>query len=307
MFTYQIKFDDQTNLETYIWAPLEEENVKGVIQIIHGMAEYMPRYNEFASFLAQNGYIVIGCDLYAHGKTCGKMEDLGVVIRYDFMMAMIKSVEIVYEEVMMRFRDLPVYLFAHSMGSFVAQRFIEIHPDYYEKVVLSGTDYPGFKYKMARSLAKKFIKKNKDVNYSNFVDGLGAGGFNKNFKQEHPKYAWLSRDLNTAEIYDADPYCGRMFPVEYYYSLSNMLVESRKKDNIIRINPGILIQIMSGSKDPVGGNGVGPKKLNDLYNKYSIASRLILYPDARHECINELPGTKDKFYTDVLSFYNNTF
>lgn len=304
MFTYQIKFDDQTNLETYIWAPDEENSIKGVIQIVHGMAEYMPRYDEFASFLVQNGYIVVGCDLYAHGKTCPNLDELGVVTRYDFMMAMIKSVKIVYEEVVMKFRELPVYLFAHSMGSMVAQRYIEIYPDDYEKVILSGTDYPGFKYKMAKSLAKMFVKKNY-VNYSKFVDSLGAGGFNKKFQDEHPKYAWLSRDLRIAEIYDEDPYCGKMFPTDYYYSLSKMLVESHKKENVLRINPGILIQVMSGSKDPVGGNGLGPRKLSNFYNKYGIASRLILYPEARHECINELAGTKENFFKDVLSFYDN--
>ena len=86
-----------------------------------------------------------------------------------------------------------------------------------------------------------------------------------------------------------------------------MLVESHKKDNILRINPGILIQIMSGSKDPVGANGVGPRKLYNCYTKYGIASRLILYPEARHECINELPGTKEKFFNDVIEFLNNSF
>lgn len=306
MLTYKLKFDDQTNLETYIWGPEEESSVKGVVQIVHGMAEYMPRYDEFASYLAYNGYVVIGCDLYAHGLTCNSLEELGVVMRYDFMMAIIKSVKMVYDEMVSRFYDVPHYLFAHSMGSMVAQRYIELHPDDFEKVILSGTDYPGFKYSASKVLTKLFMKNN-TVSYSKFIDGLGAGGFNKKFKNEHPKYAWLSRDLRTADKYDADPYCGKMFPVDYYHSLSKMLVESHKKDNILRINPGILIQIMSGSKDPVGGNGKGPKKLCNCYNKYGIASRLILYPDARHECINELPGTKEKFFKDVLDFLDNTF
>lgn len=306
MFTHQIKFDDQTNLEIYIWGPEEESNVKGVVQIVHGMAEYMPRYSEFATFLANNGYVVIGCDLYAHGKTCNDLEELGKVTRYDFMMAIIKSVKIVYEEMVLDFYNVPHYLFAHSMGSMVAQRYIEIYPDDFEKVILSGTDYPGFKYSLSKKITKLFTRKNKVI-YSKFIDGLGAGGFNKNFRNEHPKYAWLSRDLRVAEAYENDPYCGKMFPVDYYYSLSKMLVESNKKDNILRINPGILIQIMSGSKDPVGANGQGPKKLNSSYNKYGIASRLILYPEARHECINELPGTKNKFFEDVLTFYNSDF
>ncbi|MBQ8293555.1 MAG: alpha/beta hydrolase [Bacilli bacterium] len=304
MFTYQIKFDDQTDLEVYIWAPETEENVKGVIQIVHGMAEYMPRYNEFASFLSYNGYVVIGCDLYAHGKTCGNPDEVGVVTRYDFMMSIMKSVKMVYEEVGSRFYELPHYLFAHSMGSLVAQRYIELYPDDFEKVILSGTDYPGIKYVGAKVLSKLFMKKNY-VKYSKFIDNLGAGGFNKKFKNEHQKYAWLSRDLNTALKYENDPYCGKMFPVDYYYSLSRMLVESHKKANILKINPGILIQIMSGSNDPVGGFGKGPKQLSNCYNKNGIATRLILYPDARHECINEIPGTKEKFFNDALAFYDN--
>ncbi len=304
MYTHKIKFDDQTDLEVYIWAPFEESSAKGVIQIIHGMAEYMPRYDHFASYLASNGFVVIGCDLYAHGKTCRNLSELGQVTRYDFMMAIIKSAKLVYDEAVSRFHELPHYLFAHSMGSFVAQRYMELYPDDFEKVILSGTDYPGMKYRMAKHLTKLFLRKN-EIKYSNFIDNMGCGGFNKKFVHEHPKYAWLSRDLSIALEYEKDPYCGVMFPVDYYHSLAKMLVESGKKDNILRINPGVLIQIMAGSKDPVGNNGVGPTKLNNCYNKHGIASRLILYPEARHECHNELPGTKDKFYKDVLDFYNN--
>ena len=304
MFTRKIVFDDLTNLEVYVWAPLEEENIKGVIQVVHGMAEYMPRYNEFANFLSRNGYVVIGCDLYAHGLSVEDVDQIGVVTRYDFMMAIIQSVKKVYDEMVCRFQDVPHYLFAHSMGSMVAQRYIEIYPDDFEKVVLSGSDYPGFKYSLLKKITRIFGSKNY-VKYSKFIDSIGAGGFNKYFKSEHPKYAWLSRDLNNAIKYENDPYCGKMFPVDYYYSLSKMLVTSKKKNNILKINPGILIQIMSGYQDPVGGFGKGPAKLNNMYNKYGIASRLILYSGARHECINELPGTKEKFFLDILEFYNN--
>ncbi len=304
MFTHNIKFDDITNLEVYIWAPDEEINAKGVIQIVHGMAEYMPRYNEFASFLSKNGYIVIGCDLYAHGKSVSELDQLGVVTRYDFMMAIIQSVKKVYDEMVCRFHDMPHYLFAHSMGSMVAQRYIELYPDDFEKVILSGTDYPGVKYSFLKKISKCFLNKNY-VKYSKFIDNLGAGGFNKHFQTEHPKYAWLSRNLDTAINYENDIYCGKMFPVDYYYSLANMMRISKKKDNILRINPGILIQIMSGHQDPVGAFGKGPTKLNNLYNKNGIASRLILYSGARHECINELPGLKEKFFNDSLEFFNN--
>ena len=122
MFTHKIIFDDLTNLETYIWAPLEEQNIKGVIQIIHGMAEYMHRYNEFANFLVKNGYLVVGCDLYAHGVSAPSIDQIGIVTRYDFMMSIIQSVKKVYDEIVCRFQDVPHFVFAHSMGSMVAQR-----------------------------------------------------------------------------------------------------------------------------------------------------------------------------------------
>lgn len=304
MFTHKIKFDDVTNLEVYVWAPAEEVDAKGVIQIVHGMAEYMPRYDEFANFLARNGYIVIGCDLYAHGKSVTNVEQIGEVTRYDFMMAMIQSVKKVYDEMVCRFHDLPHYLFAHSMGSMVAQRYIQIYPDDFEKVILSGTDCPSVKYSFLKLITKLFSNKNY-IKYSKFIDKLGVGGFNKHFKEEHPKYAWLSRDLNTAIKYDNDIYCGSMFPVDYYLSLANMMSIIKNKQNMLKINPGILIQIMSGYQDPVGGFGKGPSKLNNLYNKNGIASRLILYSGARHECINELPGVKEKFFNDTLDFFNN--
>ena len=117
-------FPGEAKIHAVKWIP-EREKPICVVQIVHGMAEYMPRYNEFASFLSKNGYIVIGCDLYAHGRSAIEVEQIGEVTRYDFMMAIIQSVKKVYDEMVCRFHDMPHYLFAHSMGTFVGRIYIQ--------------------------------------------------------------------------------------------------------------------------------------------------------------------------------------
>ncbi len=301
MLKQSIVFDDITNLNVLIWGPETEEEVKGVIQIAHGMAEHIGRYEKFAEELADNGYVVVGCDLYAHGLTAGSPEKVGVITRYDFCSAIIKSIKIIHDEVLCRFDDLPKILFAHSMSSMVAQRYIEIYPTDFNKVILSGTDAPTFKYKLSKCISKLFMSK-KQIKYSKFIDNMGVGTFDKKFKKKEGKLAWLTRDHKVVEDYINDPYCGMMYPVDYYYSLGKTMIESATKNNRMRINKHLELLIVSGADDPVGGFGKGPTKLYEQYQRIGLRCNIILYEYARHECANEMPAVREKFFNDIISF-----
>lgn len=301
--TEYLKFDENIKLKVYIWAPSIDTEVKGVVQLAHGMAEHLERYNEFACFLNKNGYLVLGADHYAHGGSVNHPDLVGVVQEYDFMEAIIDSIKLVREEYSAYFQGLKV-LFAHSMGSMACQRYIELYPNDYDKVIISGTDYPFFKYFFAKLLTSINGKKGK-IKYSNFINNLGVGSFNKKFKKEETNVAWLTTNVDIQYKYLEDPLCGRMFPANYYHSLASMLLDSKKMKNRKRINTNLEVMIMAGLDDPVGGFGKGPKKLASDYLKQGIHVHTVLYENARHECLNEQVDIKNKVFNDIVSFIND--
>lgn len=67
------------NCAYYIYVPVLPMNVgyKGIIQISHGMCEYIERYEHFADFLTSHGYIVCGNDHLGHGNSVRSNDDLG--------------------------------------------------------------------------------------------------------------------------------------------------------------------------------------------------------------------------------------
>lgn len=297
--TEYLKFDDKVDLKVYIWTP-NEGNLKGTVQIAHGMAEHLERYNEFAMFLNKHGYLVIGADHYGHGGSVKDVNKIGVVVDYDFMEAILQSIY----KVRMNYQELfneKAILFAHSMGSMAAQRYIELYPNHYNKVIISGTDYPFGKYFFANLLTLVNGKKGRIV-YSKFIDNLGVGSFNKRFENEKTKVAWLTTDEDIQYKYLNDPLCGQMFPANYYHSLSRLLLDSKKMKNRKRINPHLEVMIMSGKDDPVGGFGKGPEKLAKDYLKLALHVHKVIYPAARHECLNEQVDIKNKVFNDIISF-----
>ena len=294
-----IKFDEDTNLCVYLWEPISD--VKGVIQIAHGMAEHLARYDEFGEFFKNQGYLVIGADHYAHGKSVKDVKDLGVCEKYDFLTAVLNSIKLVRETYKDRFIGKTV-LFSHSMGSMATQRYMELYPNDFQYIVLSGSDYPDFMYAISKMITKGKGKVGKTI-YSDFVESVGIGAFNKKFKDENDPIAWLSVDIDNRRRYSEDELCGKRFPVNYFYSLSKTLRDSKKAKNLKLINKELHLFVLCGEFDPVGKFTKGPKKLYKQYTKLHLDTTLKIYPNARHECLKE-SNIKDEVLQDVLNFIN---
>lgn len=257
------KFDNKTSIVSYIWKE-EGMKVRGCLEIFHGMAENILRFDEMANYFVKEGFIVIGHDHYAHGDSAESIEKIGECTDYDFMDAVIKAMKLVRDEYDEYFKDTKRCLFAHSMGSMAAQRYIQKYPNDFDYVVLSGTDIGGGKYKFGKPLLKLFTKDGK-IKYSNFVLNMSTTGFNKKFKKDHPKYGWLSRNPHNIKAFEESPYCGKDFPTNYFYSMAKMMCENVKQENLKRINPKVKIFIYSGKEDPVSKYGKSILKLEKLY------------------------------------------
>lgn len=297
-----IKFDDEINIVTYRWYE-NDMKVRGTIEIFHGMAENILRFDEMANYFVSRGFIVIGHDHFAHGDSASSIEKIGQTTKYDFMDGILKACKLVRDEYESDFKNTKRCLFAHSMGSMAAQRYIEKYPDDFDYVVLSGTDIGGGKYRLGKNLFKLFMKKDK-VTYSKFVLNMTTTGFNKKFKSTHPSYGWLSRNIDNINEFVKNPYCGADFPVNYFQSLSKMMCENVSPENLKRINPNVKILLYSGKEDPVSCFGKSIYRLQKLYRKYNIDAEALIIDNARHEVHNESAEIKQSLFKTIESFYS---
>ena len=264
----------------------------GVIQIIHGMQEHSERYFDIIPVINKKGYIVYISDLRAHGKTAKSIEDLGK--DEDIFINAVQDQLIISETLKKEYPDIPLYVFGHSFGSFIAQKLLQLS-DLSKKYILCGTtDLNNIEYNLGRIIAWFTSKKNGKHGSATLIENMGVKAYGKKFMQGN----WLSRDEQVWEKYRADKYCGRAFPVSFYRSLFRHGVKVNKGMKNIPLNTEILLIV--GDKDPVSKNARLVKRLNKKYTNHCLKTKLIIYPEARHELLNET--NKDEVLDDIFKF-----
>lgn len=301
-FTYPSS--DGTEINVYKWTPKEEE-IKGIVQISHGMAETAIRYERFAKVLNQNGYIVYANDHRGHGNTAENIESLGYLGDNDGFNLLIGDIAKLSDIIREENGDLRIYLFSHSMGSFAAQRYIMDFKDKIDGLVLSGSNgEQGFTLNIARTIAKVEMLIRGRKAKSKLMNTLSFGAYNKKFKPEKTGSEWLSRDEEEVKKYIEDPYCGTIFPTSFYYDFLESLQYIEDENNFKKIPKDLPILIISGEEDPVGDSGKGLKKLYNRYKEAGVKDLAIkLYPGARHEILNEI--NRNEVMDDVVNWLDN--
>lgn len=276
-----------------LWLPSGE--IKAVVQLIHGMCEHIGRYEGFARQLNDRGYAVFARDLPGHGPDCptlgyaeGNMwEKTLEVLRQD------------HRAIREQYPELPIAVFGHSYGSFLLQRLIpELKADTY---ILSGSSRQQDSEKLGRLLAMA-----KELPADQPADKLAQLTFvayNKSFEAEGPN-AWLSRDHAQVEKYNADPLCGFVSSGAFYQGMYGGLVGLCDPAFPPAAEKATPILVMSGDKDPVGNFGTGVEALAALYRVRGYDVTLCLYPDGRHEMLNET--NRDQVVCHILRFLDQT-
>ena len=301
-FTYTSS--DGTEVYVYKWIPKQKE-IRGVVQISHGMAETAVRYERFAKVLNQNGFIVYANDHRGHGKTAKDIDSLGYLGDNDGFNLLIQDVAKLSDIIREENPGLGLYLFSHSMGSFAAQRYIMDYKDKIDGLVLSGSNgEQGFTLTAAKTIAKLEMMIRGRRAKSKLMNNLSFGAYNKKFKPEKTGSEWLSRDEEEVKKYIEDPYCGTIFPTSFYYDFLGSLQYIEDESNFKKIPKDLPILIISGEEDPVGDFGKGLKKLYTRYKEAGVKDLEIkLYPGARHEILNEI--NREVVMDDVVNWLNN--
>lgn len=281
------------HLKLYTYVYDNVENPKAVVLIVHGMMEHAGRYYDFAKFLNANGYIVIANDLRGHGHSAiDKKFGYG---EKDIFSESVQDEIIILEKIKDAYK-LPVYLFGHSYGSMLSQAIIQ-NTNVVEKCVLCGTANGSSAIMKSGSGLSKFLSffKN-EKSEGGFIEKMCIKNYGKKFEHNN----WLTRDDAVFEAYCKDEFCGGSFPFSFYKSmLTNM---SKMNSGVNKIGRKKVF-IIAGACDPVGSKGKQITSLNKFYLNNNIDSRCKIYPDCRHELLNEL--NKEEVYNDVLEFFNS--
>jgi len=292
-----IKAKDGKELYIYCWDKVE--NPKAMLHIFHGMAEHAGRYREFAEYLNRNGIIVYASDHRGHGKTAGRVEELGY-IGEDGFNAIVEDKHIIFEQMKQDHPELPMFLLGHSFGSFLAQEYILRYGSELKGVILSGSAaqkgpqvYAG---RLISSFERLIFGEKKQ---SKLLDRLSFGNYNKRTGDSGHKFGWLSSDIKEVIKYEEDSFCGTIFTTGFYYYFMKGLTKLYKKSRLNLIPTELSIYIISGEEDPVGGYGKLVKQLFNMYKEIGIRDvQMKLYPGLRHEILNEV--NKNKVYIDLL-------
>jgi alpha-beta hydrolase superfamily lysophospholipase len=320
-------WEDAQGIKHYVyeWLPSEDVEMKGIVQIAHGMAETAARYERLAVVLTKNGYAVFANDHLGHGQTAGSLDAVGKFGKNSFhamadVMSQItlqirrrfedKAVETSLDNVQGDRRDqerasLPLFMLGHSMGSFLTQYYmvshLERYPEHVQGILLSGSNgKEGVALEVGIAIATMEAAFRGDHFRSLMLTALSFGNFNARFKPNRTAFDWLSRDEKEVDAYMKDPYCGGIFTSGYFRDLFTGLKEIKNKHQVIRIRKDIPIYIFSGEEDPVGGQGKGVRRLIKLYEKLGIQDiSYKLYPGGRHEMLNEI--NRDEVMADIVA------
>ncbi len=292
MRTINFTTNDGFNLVCSLWNDINKPI--GVVQIIHGMDEHVMRYERFAKFLNKHGYIAFGDDHRAHGRTAKDISMIGKTNGDPDLFASIVSDEIAIYKYLSKKYKLPVFIFSHSYGSFIAQRIIEEPNLSMAAVCLSGTaKYPlalAIPGLIASFIGEKIFDPDAPARLIEYFSPIRNHG-NGDSK--------LTRDKKQVELHEKDTMHVRYFSYGFYYSLFKNLIKLSGN-----ANKNLPILIISGGNDPVSMNA---KLAKNLYNNYKSKHvknlTLIIYPGARHELLLEL--NYKQVQQDILSFFNS--
>ncbi len=279
--------DGKTTVHAAVWLP--EGKPRGIVQIIHGMAEYGERYVKFAEFLASNGFIAGADDHLGHGGSVVGRDDLGYFSEGDGVDAVLCDLRAFSLKLRALDDDAPFFLLGHSMGSFFCRRYISVYGSEYDGAVIMGSGYQGALTTGAAIALTKLVAAFKGERYrSVFIDNLAFGSYNRRFSPARTKFDWLSKNTANVDSYIADELCGVPFTCNGFLTLFKIVRIACSRSSFEGAPVGLPLLIISGADDPVGGYGKGVEKVARLYKKYgSEEVRLALLSGGRHEILND--------------------
>ena len=303
-FTF-LSNDGKTAVHAVKWTP-DSGEYKAILQISHGMVEFIERYIPFAEFLSTKGYMIVGHDHIGHGQSVASQEDWGYFCEENPSDIVIDDMHKLRSLIQAVNPDVPYFMLGHSMGSFMLRKYLAVHNDNLRGAIIMGTGFiPENMTKLALKLTSVVEKFRGSKHRSKLIQSLAYGADYKGFDVtgKKPEDSWLTKDVEVVKAYYKEPRCTYMFTVNGYKGLFEAVNFSCNPENAARIPKKLPLFIVSGAQDPVGGLGKGVKDVYDMYKDtgmYDLTYKL--YENDRHEILNETD--KQIVFEDLLAWMN---
>lgn len=290
--------DNENKIHAMKWIP-ESKTPICILQIIHGMAEYIERYDEFAENMAQKGILVVGEDHLGHGKSVGENGTYGYFCERDAATVVVRDSHRLKKMIQEQYPGVPYIILGHSMGSFILRNYLCRYGTGIQAAVIVGTGMQPKAVLAAGKAVAAVQKLFKDSKYpSSLLNAIAFGGYNKRIKGNRTVMDWLTKDEKIVDAYIQDPLCGFTFTVNGFQTIFELVSRLYKSDNLEKIPKELPILFMSGADDPVGDYGKGVNKAcRSLVDAGMKRVQMKLYNDDRHEILNETD--RAKIYEDI--------
>ena len=298
-FTFDSR-DGETKLHAVRWVP--EGKALCILQIVHGMAEYIERYEELAQFLAQKGILVTGDDHLGHGKSVPEDGTYGYFCEQDPATVVVRDVHRLKKMTQEDYPGVPYVILGHSMGSFILRNYLFRYGTGIEGAIICGTgSQPQMLVKVCQAVAAIQGVFLGDAHVAKMIDKLAFGNYNKKISNAKTPFDWLCRDEKIVDAYMKDKWCGFTFTVNGFKTLFRLLDRLNQKDNLAKMPKGLPVYFIAGDMDPVGNYGEGVKKAYEDFCQAGMEKATIkLYPGGRHELLNEM--NKIQVYGEIYTW-----
>lgn len=290
--------DRESKIHAVKWIP-EAEKPVCIFQVVHGMAEHIERYDEFARFLAQKGILVVGDDHLGHGKSVPEGGTYGYFCKEDAANVLVRDEHRLKKMMQEQYPGVPYLIMGHSMGSFIVRNYLFNYGSGVGGAVIVGTGMQSkFTLLAARTVTaiQKLFLGPKHV--GRFIDKASFGKFNDRFRPVRTNADWLSRNEENVDRYLADPMCGFVFTLNGFAALFQLIRNCYDVEKIEKMPKQLPILLLSGADDPVGNYGKSVETVYHSYLEHGMQNvQMKLYEKDRHELLNEVD--REQVYGEI--------
>ena len=290
--------DGKNELYYAVWEPQDVKPVC-VLQIIHGMCEYIDRYEDLAEYLNGFGIIVVGDDHLGHGHSV-KDGKFGYFGERDGWMHFVDDEQELRKLMEAKYPELPYLMLGHSMGSFIIRAYLNVYGKGLKGAVIEGTSGSNPGAAAGIVMASTLRKLKGSEHHSKTITNIAFGSYGKRIQNPRTAYDWISRDNAVVDKYVKDPFCMFTFTLAGYEDMFRLLDHVSKNEWFANYPKDLPTLIVSGAEDPVGNYGKGVAEVYDKLEAQGCDVNLSIYENMRHELHNEIG--KEAFYEELKDF-----
>lgn len=289
--------DGEHKIHAIRWIP--EERPVCIVQIVHGMAEYIDRYDEFARYLADKGIMVVGDDHLGHGKSVRPGEKYGYFCKADASTVLVRDEHRLKKITQKQYAGVPYIILGHSMGSFIARNYLFRYGTGIDGALIVGTGMQSKPILLcARILAGIDGALFGADHISKFVDKAAFGVYNKKIDSPKTPFDWLSRNEDNVRRYIDDPMCGFIFTANGFQTLFRLIRNLHDVEKLKKMPRSLPVFFLAGADDPVGDYGRSVERVYKSFQELGMENvQMKLYPKDRHEILNEVD--REDIYGDI--------